>query len=184
MDIVFTSKEQIIDYATQLQCLYFSLDGSDKYKHEYCHHQYNFINHIFIDCLLHEEFTNFCKNIVNYNIRDFKDAIMIFGQCQNNNFEDGYPIDPITQEQLTNWKNIGISNGCGYSKESIIFLTRSGFDKNPITNAKLSSNEFEDRAIEARIRPDELHNIYNEGIEETTTDFFPKKLNFDEDLDI
>lgn len=179
----FRSKEQIIDYATQLQILYYTTPGSDVQKRTACRQAYTQLSMNLIEALLHPEFVNFCGNIQDYNLYDFVDAIRVFGNCRYNSFEDGYPIDPVSQNPMRNWKNIGVNKGYGYEKETLSQLTRSNFKRDPLTNLSLSVNEIEDRDNAAAMRVDEYHDVYSSGADDVNHNFTSKRLNFDEDID-
>lgn len=68
------------------------------------------------------EIFNILHNISDFSDEEFIEALYKYGSCIINLFEDGYPIDPISYEKLVNYKDIGIYNGTGYSKDSTIEL--------------------------------------------------------------
>lgn len=105
---------------------------------------FDFLTEDEIVIMTNGEIFNIIHNIQSLPNDEFIEALYKYGSCIINLFEDGYPIDPISYEKLTNYKDIGVYNGTGYNKDNIVELALRGSHVDPMTNIPLTVQQYED----------------------------------------
>lgn len=122
---------------------------------------FDFLTEDEISIFTNIEIFNILDNIKDFEFDEFIDALYKYGSCISNLFVDGYPIDPISYEKLTDHKEIGVYNGTGYSKNSIFELGMHGSTINPMTGEQLSPSKYEEFRDKSEYEGD-LHELMHD----------------------